>query len=115
MYLGPCRIWDNLLSTYTTFLKNIRTCAYEGVRNVSFSESFPHALNGWSLVKQLFKKYHEKTLYHKLNNSYHQQIKTTDDLGDTNSGHTDDLINIKSSNFTKIYKSAFNILSAWFG
>ena len=26
-----------------------RTCAYHVVRNVSFSENFAHALNGWSL------------------------------------------------------------------
>ena len=27
----------------------IRTCAYQGVRNVSFSENFAYVLNGWPL------------------------------------------------------------------
>ena len=26
-----------------------RMCAYQGVRNVSFSENFAHVLNGWSI------------------------------------------------------------------
>ena len=30
-------------------LIRIRTCAYQGVRNVSFSENFAYLLNGWSL------------------------------------------------------------------
>ena len=27
-----------------------RTCAYQGVRNVSFSENFAYVLNGWPLT-----------------------------------------------------------------
>ena len=30
-------------------LRRTRSCAYQGVRNVSFSESFAHGLNGWPL------------------------------------------------------------------
>ena len=30
--------------------KNERTCAYQGVRIVSFTENFAYVLNGWSLV-----------------------------------------------------------------
>ena len=32
-------------------LKRTRTCAHQGVRNVSFSENFAYALNGWSQNK----------------------------------------------------------------
>ena len=28
-----------------------RTCAYQGVRNISFSENFSYVLNGWPLLK----------------------------------------------------------------
>ena len=28
-----------------------RTCAYQGVRNVSFSENFAYVLNGWPSSK----------------------------------------------------------------
>ena len=35
------------LSTYATF--STRTCAYQGVRDVSFSENFAYVLNGWPL------------------------------------------------------------------
>ena len=30
-----------------------RMCAYQGVRNVSFSENFAYVLNGWSLSMSL--------------------------------------------------------------
>ena len=33
-----------------TNISNPRTCAYQGVRNVSFSEYFAYALNGWPLT-----------------------------------------------------------------
>ena len=33
----------------SNFLIRTRTCAYQGVRNVSFSENFTYALNGWPL------------------------------------------------------------------
>ena len=36
-------------------LIHTRTCAYQGVRNVSFSENFAHVLNGWPLT-YFFKK-----------------------------------------------------------
>ena len=32
-------------------LIRIRTCAYQGVRNVSFSKSFAYVLSGWTLAK----------------------------------------------------------------
>ena len=36
-------------SRYENFPKNyVRTCTYQGVRNVSFSENFAYVLNGWS-------------------------------------------------------------------
>ena len=35
--------------SYTTLLIRTRTCAYQGVRNVSFSENFVSVLNEWSL------------------------------------------------------------------
>ena len=28
----------------------LHTCAYQGVRNVNFSENFAYVLNGWSLI-----------------------------------------------------------------
>ena len=28
-----------------------RKCAYQGVKNVSFSENFTYVLNGWTLIK----------------------------------------------------------------
>ena len=34
-------------------LISTRTCAYQGVRNVSFSEDFAYVLNGWIQTKQL--------------------------------------------------------------
>ena len=33
------------------------TCAYQGVRNVSFSENFAYVLNGWPPVPSLIKKF----------------------------------------------------------
>ena len=30
-------------------IDNLRTCVYQGVRNVSFSENFAYVLNGWTL------------------------------------------------------------------
>ena len=47
------------LSTYAKFsettniskpLIRTRMCAYQGVRNVSFSENFAYVLNGWPLI-----------------------------------------------------------------
>ena len=52
-------LWDHSFSTYKNFFRktNIsyplmrrRTCAYQGVRNVSFSENFAYALNEWPLL-----------------------------------------------------------------
>ena len=42
---------DHPLECAQSFFKNFfcRTCAYQGVKNVSFSENFTHVLNGWSL------------------------------------------------------------------
>ena len=38
---------DDPLSTYAKFSEiRTRTCAYQGVRNVSFSENFAYVLNG---------------------------------------------------------------------
>ena len=31
-----------------------RTCAYQGVRNVSFSENFTYVLNGWTLTSYVW-------------------------------------------------------------
>ena len=48
----------HLLSTYAKFSEKLtfltplistHTCAYRGVRNVSFSENFAYVLNGWPL------------------------------------------------------------------
>ena len=33
-----------------------RTCAYQGIRNVSFSENFAHVLNGWHQRQYNLKK-----------------------------------------------------------
>ena len=41
--------WGHLLSTYAKLsekLTFLRTCAYQGARNVSFSENFAYVLNG---------------------------------------------------------------------
>ena len=38
-------VWVHSFSTYA------RTCSYQGVRNVNFSENFVYVLNGWSLSK----------------------------------------------------------------
>ena len=35
-------------------LIHTRTCVYQGVRNISFSENFTYVLNRWSLSLQLF-------------------------------------------------------------
>ena len=52
-------IRDHSFSTYAKFsektnvsypLIRTRTCAYQGVRNVSFSENFAYVLNEWSLI-----------------------------------------------------------------
>ena len=47
---------EHLFSTYAKFSEkliflNPRTCAYQGVRNVSFSENFAYVLNEWSQTK----------------------------------------------------------------
>ena len=39
--------------TFLTPLTRLRTCAYQGVRNVSFSENFAYVLSGWSLTIRL--------------------------------------------------------------
>ena len=36
--------------TFLTPLIRTRMCAYQGVRNVSFSENFVYVLNGWTLL-----------------------------------------------------------------
>ena len=38
------------------------TCAYQGVRNVSFSKNFAEVFNGWSLIGQDSFPAHIKTL-----------------------------------------------------
>ena len=40
------------LSTYKNIFRKtyIRTCAYQGIRNVGFSENFANVLNRWSLI-----------------------------------------------------------------
>ena len=57
---GPDLLWDHPFSTYAKLSEkltlpadtrtcvpvHVRTCAYQGVRNVSFSESFACLLNG---------------------------------------------------------------------
>ena len=52
------RLWSHPLSPYAKFsektniynsLIRTRTCAYPGVRDVSFSENFAYVLNGWPL------------------------------------------------------------------
>ena len=44
-------IMDHPLSTCAKFSeKLIRKCAYQGVRNVSFSKNFGYVLNGWPLT-----------------------------------------------------------------
>ena len=32
---------------------HVHTCAYQGVRNISFSENFPNVLNEWSILRPL--------------------------------------------------------------
>ena len=46
-------VWVHSFSTYA------RTCSYQGVRNVNFSENFAYVLNGCSLSK--LKKKKQKT------------------------------------------------------
>ena len=47
--------WGHPLSMYAkcsqklTFLRTRRTCAFQGVRNVSFLENFVYVLDRWSL------------------------------------------------------------------
>ena len=45
--------WDYSISTYTKFFEKRTTCAYQGVRNVSFSENFAYVLNEWPLCSLL--------------------------------------------------------------
>ena len=48
LYCSCCmKDWarDHLFSMH----EKLRMCAYQGVRNVSFSEKFAYVLNGWSL------------------------------------------------------------------
>ena len=35
------------LTFLTPWYAHVRTCVYQGVRNVSFLEHFAHVLNGW--------------------------------------------------------------------
>ena len=60
--LKPVDVMDHPFSTYAKFsektniscrLIRTRTCAYQGVRNVSFSENFAFVLNKWSLMSLL--------------------------------------------------------------
>ena len=49
--INSSAVRDHLFSTYTkffeklTFLTPIRTCAYQAVRNVSFTKNFANVLN----------------------------------------------------------------------
>ena len=57
-------ILDHLFSTYAKFSEKLtflpppliptRTCAYQGVRNVSFLENFPYLLNEWALLSKKY-------------------------------------------------------------
>ena len=40
------------LTSITSWYAYVLTCAYQGVRNVSFVENFAYILNEWSLMKQ---------------------------------------------------------------
>ena len=46
---GLCEVIHYLRTE--NFFEKLRTCAYQGVRNVCFSESFAYVLNGWSVVR----------------------------------------------------------------
>lgn len=59
------------LSTYKNIFRKtyIRTCAYQGIRNVGFAENFACLLNGWSLNdistnKGISKKFKQDMLLH---------------------------------------------------
>ena len=52
MTLGPPIKYGRKIfrkTNISNLLIHTRTCAYQGVRNVSFSENFAHVLNGWLL------------------------------------------------------------------
>ena len=40
-------VWGHSFSAYAQFSKKRGTCAYQGLRNISFSENFANALNEW--------------------------------------------------------------------
>ena len=42
-------IWDPSFSTYAKFSEKQRTCAYQGIKNFSFSENFGSVQNEGSL------------------------------------------------------------------
>ena len=46
-------------STYAKFFQKLtfRTCAYQGVRNISFSENFACVRNGWPQMKKIIELY----------------------------------------------------------
>ena len=59
MNVSSCEMYSNTIGDHSfctfakfseklTFLNLLRTCAYQGVRNVSFSEDFADVLNEWS-------------------------------------------------------------------
>ena len=50
------RLRDHSFSTYSKFSEKLTfcTCAFQGVRNSSFSGNFAHVLDGWSLIETLF-------------------------------------------------------------
>ena len=54
---GPCIKYVRKISRKTNIsnpLIRMRSCAYQGVRNVSFSEDFAYVLNGWILEEGQF-------------------------------------------------------------
>ena len=63
---------DYSFSAYET-LTRTRTCAYQGVRNVSFLENFAYVLNEWSLsvidISNIQQASPEGCIYVKLNSS----------------------------------------------
>ena len=53
IHLSTCINLSEKLTFLTPWYAHVRTSAYQGARNVSFSENFAYILNGWLLVYDL--------------------------------------------------------------
>ena len=51
--LSTYAIFSQKLTFLTSYVSRVRTCAYQGVRSVSFSENFAYVINEWSRTLNL--------------------------------------------------------------